>query len=309
MPCGFSGREGGESAGPARMNARGPATGRFPGPAKRPLREHGAAGGPFRQVAASSHGNDAAHRRLGRLARPDATHSAPGTPDLSRSASFTYNAKHLLASEAAQPGSPLALVTERSRTAPWATRRPPNARSKPCLFTLLATGLVLGGGSGQRHKGKRPKIRFRKRSRRPSTTGRWTGAGASRQRTRRPSRFSAFWTRSRMASRLRRAAAAGTTLSLSEGDALRILRATPCPFSPRPRSTRTPVALPTRHNPMASAMLTPDGFKVEAYRCIWESTGGSGPSTSAHTAAAGPWQSLTLSALLWKPMTMRSIWI
>ena len=117
------------------------------GPAKRPLREHGAGGGPFRQVVASSHGSDAAHRRLGRLARPGATHSAPGTPDLSRSASFTYNAKHPLASEAAQPGSPLALVTERRRTAPWATRRPPNARSKPCLFTLLATGLALGRGS------------------------------------------------------------------------------------------------------------------------------------------------------------------
>ena len=87
--------------------------GRFPGPAKRSLREHGAGGGPFRQVVASSHGSDAAHRRLGRLARSGATHSAPGTPDLSRSASFTYNAKHLLTSEAAQPGSPLALVTKR----------------------------------------------------------------------------------------------------------------------------------------------------------------------------------------------------
>ena len=31
--------------------------------------------------------------------------------------------------------------------APWAARRPPSERSKPCLFTLLATGLVLGGGS------------------------------------------------------------------------------------------------------------------------------------------------------------------
>ena len=100
------------------MSARGPATGRFPGPAKRPLREHGAAGGPFRQVAASSHGSGAAHRRLGRLSRPDATHSAPGVPAMRRSAPFMYDAKHPPASEAAQPGSPLALVTERRRTAP-----------------------------------------------------------------------------------------------------------------------------------------------------------------------------------------------
>ena len=39
-------------------------------------------------------------------------------------------------------------ATMSGRTAPWATRRPPNALSKPCLFTLLASGLVLGGGSG-----------------------------------------------------------------------------------------------------------------------------------------------------------------
>ena len=41
-------------------------------------------------------------------------------------------------------------TTMNGRTDPWATRRPPNARSKPCLFTLLATGLVLVGGSGCR---------------------------------------------------------------------------------------------------------------------------------------------------------------
>ena len=44
--------------------------------------------------------------------------------------------------------------TMSGRTAPWATRRPPNARSKPCLFTLLATGLVLGGGSSRPRVGQ-----------------------------------------------------------------------------------------------------------------------------------------------------------
>ena len=72
------------------------------------------AGGPFRQVVASSYANDAANWILGRLAASTATHSAPGVPDIRRTAAFTYSAAGLLVSETVQPGSALALVTERS---------------------------------------------------------------------------------------------------------------------------------------------------------------------------------------------------
>ena len=75
------------------------------------------AGGPFRQVVSSSYANDAANWRLGRLSSSTATHSAPGVPDMVRTAAFTYDAKGMLASETVQPGSALALVTERGRDA------------------------------------------------------------------------------------------------------------------------------------------------------------------------------------------------
>ena len=72
------------------------------------------AGGPFRQVVASSYANDAANWILGRLSASTATHSAPSVPDIRRTAAFTYSAAGLLVSETVQPGSALALVTERS---------------------------------------------------------------------------------------------------------------------------------------------------------------------------------------------------
>ena len=75
------------------------------------------AGGPFRQVVSSSYANDAANWILGRLSASTATHSAPGVPDMVRTAAFAYDARGMLASETVQPGSPLALVTERRRDA------------------------------------------------------------------------------------------------------------------------------------------------------------------------------------------------